>query len=236
MSDLLTMFAKAPVAGRVKTRLQPPLSPEEAAELHRCFLLDQAERLLGREAEELGLTTRVSAALDPDHEAFRIISAMGIAVVPQRGQDLGDRMALAIEEGLAQGHRSVTLIGSDSPTLPMHLLQAAMEGVEEADVVLGPSFDGGFTSITARKPLPVLRRGLPWSSTETLSATVRALKAEDMVVAMVGFWYDVDDVQGVTFVRHHLLGALEAEASAIAPRTASWLRDQAWPLGAKSGR
>ena len=232
MRDLIIMFAKAPVPGRVKTRLQPPLTPEEAAALHRCFLLDQAGRILVG-AQRAGLAARVSAAGDHDHEAFQAIAAMGIPIAPQGGDGLGDRMARAIEEGLAEGYQTVTLIGSDSPTLPLPLLQEAIGRLGEADAALGPSFDGGFTSISARRPLPALRSGVPWSSEETLSATIQALRADEVVVEQVGFWYDVDDVQGVTFLKHHLLGALGPQAERIAPRTAAWLKARAWPLGAR---
>lgn len=213
---LLTMFAKAPVPGRVKTRLQPPLSPEEAASLHGCFLLDQAQRLLAHS----GWTGWLSAAGEVEHPVFAQIAQMGVEVVPQRGSDLGDRMACAIEQGLAAGFSSVTLIGSDSPTLPVSLLEQNLALLERAEVALAPSFDGGFVAISARVPVPALRGPIPWSVQETLDRTVEALRAQKVLVALGGFWYDVDQSEDLDFLARHMR-ALGKEHGA--PHTQGWL-------------
>ena len=224
---LLIMFAKAPVAGKVKTRLQPPLSAEEAAELHACFLLDQAERLLAPSGELVDFDGWLSLAGSGDHPVVAEIVKMGVTVVAQRGDGLGDRMACAIEEGLAAGYESVTLIGSDSPTLPASLVLDAVGRLAEVDVAFGPSFDGGFTLISARCPLPELRGDITWSVVSTLSQTFVAIEQAKHLGALVGFWYDVDQKQDLEFLTQHLPGLAGPET---APRTARWLVEHAFDV------
>lgn len=215
---LITMFAKAPVPGKVKTRLQPPLNAEEAAHLHASFLLDQAERILASPPEKW--TGRVSAAHNPNHPVFLEIAKMGVDIVPQRGTNLGDRMACALEEGLEDGFDTVTLIGSDSPTLPWSLLADSVRKLQDHDVCLAPSFDGGFVAISARKPQPSLRLPIPWSVEETLAETTKTLRADKMLVALSGFWYDVDQGEDLRFLERHLAAG---RLSQDAPRTAEWM-------------
>lgn len=220
----LIMFAKAPVPGKVKTRLQPPLTPEEAAALHHAFVLDQGQRVLCGVVERGG-AAYVSAAGDADHAAFETLASWGLPIVPQTGQGLGDRMARAIAWGLAQGHARVTLIGSDSPTLPLGLLADANARLDAgADVVITPSFDGGFVAISARTEAPALGGEIAWSVATTFAETVRALREDKRVVDVAGFWYDVDDRHDIAFLTRHLLDGLDDAADACAPRTASWLR------------
>lgn len=228
MRHLLTMFAKAPVAGQVKTRLQPPLTAQQAADLHACFLADQAARLLAPDALP-DTTGRISAAGDPDHPSFAELRGLGVQIVPQRGADLGDRMACAIEEGLEDGFDTVTLIGSDSPTLPADLILDARRALlGDAAWAVAPSFDGGYVLIAARTPLPELRGPIAWSSPRTLSETVDALRRAKRLGALGGFWYDVDEAPDLVFLARHLLGPLADRAAQIAPRTAAWLREHGY--------
>lgn len=223
MRHLLTLFAKAPVAGQVKTRLQPALTPQQAADLHACFLRDQAARLLAPGALP-DTTGRISAAGDPQHPIFHALRDLGVQIVPQRGADLGDRMACAIEEGLDAGFDTVTLIGSDSPTLPAHLILDAQRALQAGDAwAIAPSFDGGYVLIAARTPLPELRGPIAWSSPRTLNETVDALRRAKRLGALGGFWYDVDEAPDLAFLARHLLGPLADRAAQIAPHTAAWL-------------
>lgn len=226
---LLTMFAKAPVPGRVKTRLQPPLGPEDAAALHAAFLLDQAERLLtGRDLP--GFRGRLSVAGDLDHPIVAQIADMGVEVVAQRGDGLGDCMAVAIEEGLEDGYQTVTIIGSDSPTLPASLILDAVAALEHADVVFAPTFDGGFALIAARCPIEALRDDIRWSTALTLVETIRAVERSKRLGDVVGFWYDVDQAQDLEFLSRHLLGVLGSRSTELAPRTVRWLGEHGWDV------
>ncbi len=231
-ADLLIMFAKAPVAGRVKTRLQPTFTPAQSASLHAAFLLDLSERLLAGGDRWDGWLSLAGE----ENAVIAEIRGFGVEVVEQAGGGLGDRMAAAIEAGLAAGYETVTLIGSDAPTLPEALVAECIgnlkgggaddPGSVDRVVSFVPSFDGGFAAISARSPLPALRGAIPWSTAETLAATIRALEGDNKLSALTAFWYDVDEAADVTFLTRHLLGALGMRAGSIAPRTAAWLIEQ----------
>ncbi len=220
MSHLVVMFAKAPVPGKVKTRLHTEFSPEAAAQLHGCFLRDQAARLL---TARPGFEGWISVAGDSDHPVIAEIAAMGVRRVPQPGDSLGDRMACAVEMGLDEGYDSVTLIGSDSPTLPTAHIDAAAEMMDRFDVAFGPSTDGGYVSVTTRRLLPVFREPIAWSTERTLIESLDAVRGAGLLAGLGAFWYDVDHAVDVAFLRRHL-DLMGPGAEVVAPRTHAWLR------------
>ncbi len=178
------VFAKAPVAGNVKTRLVPPLSFEQAAALHEAFVSDTVESLQS-------LTGCVSIELHTDIET----DAWPALIVPRRiqhGRDLGLKMLNAITEALSRGHPLAMILGSDSPTLPGSYLDAILR--IEADVVFGPATDGGYYAIAARTTDQAMFDNVPWSSSETLVDTVRACRAAGLTTALGPEWFDVDSV------------------------------------------
>ncbi len=145
----LVVFAKAPRAGRVKTRMTPALSPEEARALYACLLADVLEE-----------SARAGAALDLDlvvagdpPERLSELAALapaGFRVVEQRGPDLGARMQHAVREVAAAGGLPVLLRGSDSPTLDRALFRDALAAFSEADLVVCPDPDGGYSLVGVR--------------------------------------------------------------------------------------
>src|SRR5229473_3737478 len=119
----LALMAKAPFAGAVKTRLTPPLSPEEAATLSTCFLRDMTTNVFGMNGDG---TEGVVLYTPADAEAFlHELLPDGFKLVAQRGETLGERLINAAADLLSDGFKSVCLINSDSPTLPGELLRTA---------------------------------------------------------------------------------------------------------------
>lgn len=220
MRNLVIMFAKAPVPGRVKTRLHTHYSPEAAAALHAAFLRDQAARLL---APREGFAGWVSVSGDAEHPVLQEIAALGVERVPQPGDSLGDRMACALEMGFDAGFDTVTLTGSDSPTLPTSHIDDAVRRLDSVDVVFGPSTDGGYVTVSARVPVPALRNPIAWSTETTLIESLDAVERAGLLAGLSGFWYDVDQANDVAFLRRHL-ALMGPEAEVVAPRTQEWLR------------
>ena len=144
----LVIMAKAPEAGRAKTRLTPPLSASEAAELSRCFLLDTIERV--REVRDVAPVI----AHDPPEAAplFRAL-APEFGLRAQQGPDLGARMAECVAAVLGAGATGVVLVGSDAPHVSAEHIRLAVRLLGEGahDVVLGPSEDGGYYLIGLRR-------------------------------------------------------------------------------------
>ena len=118
---------------------------------------------------------QLQVAGNPDAAVFRQCSELGVArVCRQSGADLGERMYLALRDGLAT-HRKVLLLGSDCPFIDKAYLGAAIEALDEAPVVLGPATDGGYVLIGAKRVDPALFKGVSWGGAEVYAQTLAAL-------------------------------------------------------------
>jgi len=207
----IAVFARPVLAGQTKTRLSPALGPEGSARLYAAFLQDvltTCEQLPDCDVE-------LWVAGDPDHPTLR---AYQLPRIDQPRADLGARMhaALAHRPGVP-----TVVVGSDSPTLPTALLHGALQRLRsrEADVVLGPAVDGGFTLIGARAPrLPDLGPPIRWSHPQTLTDTVESCRRGGLRVAQLTPWYDVDTPADLRVLSLQL--ALQPQA---APTTAAAL-------------
>jgi hypothetical protein len=151
----LIVFAKAPRAGAVKTRLCPPFTPEEAAELYARLLAD----VLVASAEfanQLGLAATL--AVHPPQACAEIArgAPSRFSVIPQRGADLGGRMGWAVREACAGGAPRVLLRGSDSPLIDAEIVSEALEALDGVDLVLRPDQDGGYGLVGVKRPAPGL--------------------------------------------------------------------------------
>jgi uncharacterized protein len=185
----VAIMAKAPRAGDVKTRLCPALSTQEAADLYRCFLLDKIEQVRG-----LGGASPAIAYTPADGRAFFEAAAPGFVLLPQQGVDLGERLANTVETLFSAGHTGALLIDSDTPTLPIAFLTQAVTVIATAtaDVVLGPSEDGGYYLIGLRKLYRELFVGMRWSTAQVLADTVQRARTLGLTVTTLPSWFDID--------------------------------------------
>jgi uncharacterized protein len=212
----LLVVAKRPAPGQTKTRLTPPLLPEQAALLYECFLRDTLDLMravpdVQRTLAYLPLTARdYFTALAPDFD-----------LIPQVGADLGVRLDQALMHYLLLGYDQTVIMNSDGPTLPIgYLLQAFAELASEAEVVLGPCDDGGYYLIGLRRPAPRLLRDVRMSTSHVLIDTLALADEENLRVALLPAWYDVDDAASLA----RLMVELKTAPAAVAPRTRSFLR------------
>ena len=190
-ASALIIFAKAPIPGQVKTRLCPPLTPDEAASLHGSIVLDMLERSRGTASTD----RFVACAPSSDHVFFKILEERhGVRLLPQVGDDLGARMAHACAGVLALGYRQVLVIGTDLPTLPGSAFGEAITLLATHDLVLGPAFDGGYYLIGLRKPAPELFAGIPWSTDRVLALTQQKAAALGLRTALLPVRRDVDTI------------------------------------------
>ena len=198
------LFAKAPIPGRVKTRLTPPLSSAQAASLHDAFTRDALRKLLDWANPTL---SRVELHTDVRWDEWR---GLGVSTQLQSGGDLGQKMHHA-----AASQRGETLIaGSDSPTLPISHLERLIS--RKGDVILGPTEDGGYYAILMRKTDPRMFDGVAWSTSQTLADTIRAVERAGLSVATGDVWYDIDNPEDLDRLRRD---------PDVPPHTAAWLRD-----------
>ena len=190
----LAVMTKAPRAGQVKTRLTPPLTPQEAASLNICFLRDTTEAIahISRAEPARGIAVYTPVG---EEEAFAGIVPDEFDLLAQRGDTFTERLIFAITDLLALGFESVCLINSDSPTVPPSVFaQAARVLSKQEDVVvLGPSDDGGYYLIGLKKLHRSLFENIAWSTERVLEQTIERAQESALEVHLLPPWYDVDD-------------------------------------------
>ena len=192
-ANALVIFAKWPAPGQVKTRLCPPLQPDQAAELARCFLLDTVARV--SRLEEV----QVWVAFTPADTAscFRELLPSAVRYLPQRGINLGERELNIFVDLLGQESTRVAIMGSDIPSVPLAYLRSAFDLLKSpgCDAVLGPSSDGGYYCIGAKAghaALPALFEHIEWSTEKVVEQTLRQARLNNINVSLLPCWYDVD--------------------------------------------
>jgi uncharacterized protein len=186
----LILFARYPIAGRVKTRLIPALGAEDAAALHRRLVL----RAL-RTARESCRAVPADLEVHFDGGTEQAISHWlgdNARFFPQATGDLGERMAGAFEESFRTGSTATVIIGSDCPDLSPDVIRSAFARLTETPVVLGPAQDGGYYLIGLSRPMPELFRGIPWGTDRVLADSLAVLERLGRKAALLNPLADID--------------------------------------------
>jgi rSAM/selenodomain-associated transferase 2/rSAM/selenodomain-associated transferase 1 len=183
----LLVFAKAPLPGKVKTRLARAMGDARAAELYRRMGKAIIEAVRGGDFE-------TSVVYSPAEGLPAIRAWLGDSprLMPQADGDLGRRMNIAITHALETSGR-VCLIGTDSPDLDAALVSQAFEALGETDVVLGPARDGGYYLIALSEPHSELFEEIPWSTDRVLESTLTRASAAGLAVRLLETLTDVDE-------------------------------------------
>ncbi len=192
----LAIFAKAPVPGEVKTRLCPPLTPDEAATLHGSFVLDMLERSTTAVTKlKLPLDRYLACAPSSALVFFKIMEErQHVKLIDQIGDDLGARMSHTFETLFARGYSQVLIVGTDVPTLPLDHYKQALALLETNDLVVGPALDGGYYLIGLKRLVPDLFVGIPWSTEKVLETTQGNATTLGLKTALLPPWRDVDTI------------------------------------------
>jgi rSAM/selenodomain-associated transferase 1 len=186
----LILFAKEPIPGKVKTRLVPPLTPEGAAELYGSMLRDTIARI--------GLLKGIDRYLFYDGENgaldFFTEAAPGMTCLPQKGADLGKRMAETLRHVFGKGHGAAVIIGSDSPDLPTEFISNAFTllAAGDCDAVFGPTEDGGYYLVGMTRLHQELFIDIPWSSDRVMDETLDRAARAGIRTSLLPAWHDVD--------------------------------------------
>lgn len=219
----LILFAKAARPGLVKTRLVPPLTPEQALDLHRAFVDDQIRFVAAccRRDRSGALAVDDLAEARPEAAAA---AALGLEVLPQGDGDLGERMVRTFAAAFAKGAHAAAILGADAPTLPAERIEELFERLEAgADAVIVPALDGGYVAIGLSGRHPELFADVEWGTgTVALSTRVRA-KVAGLRLEETRPWHDVDlpadlDRLAAEIARDPLRAPATARALARLPR------------------
>jgi uncharacterized protein len=189
--NALVILTKFPEPGQSKTRLVPPLSFDDAAELARALLLDQLQNLARFTAAQLFIAfTPPSAA-----SFFEALLPREASCFCQQGDSLGDRMRHAFAVLFSRGFSRVVLIGGDLPAIPLEALADAVAALEnDSEVILGPSLDGGYYLVGMSQLISEIFEGILWSQPDVLTLTTAKLVSLKKKYKLISPWYDIDTI------------------------------------------
>lgn len=181
------LFLKYPERGAVKTRLAKALGDDLTYELYQNFLADISAML-----NQIKAQTIIVYSGPPD---VSFSEFPGVQCIRQRGGNIGERMYHAFLDVFTQGFEQCVLTGSDSPDLPAVLVNDAFDKLNSADVVLGPSSDGGYYIIgCTRKSLPLsIFHNIQWSTPCVFPETVKRIAEAGLKLTSLPQWFDIDE-------------------------------------------
>jgi len=221
----IAVMAKASIPGGAKTRLVPPLTPEEAANLNTSFLRDIADSLIGASAFA-DIAPVMAYAPAGSAAFFREVLPARIGLLETVAPSFGECLFHAVTALLAAGHESVCLINSDSPTLPAaYLVAAATVLAAPGDrMVLGPSTDGGYYLIGLKRPHRRLFEDIDWSTERVTAQTLARAQELGLAVHQLPTWYDVDDLAALRVLMGELFEDRRFRVWGSRPTPATWTR------------
>jgi len=208
----LVIMAKAPRPGMVKTRLTQSLPPTAVTALYRCLLEDTLELARSLSGVEVAMMCPHS-----DVGELGSLAGDGVQVLAQRGEGLAAGLT-SVFAHFAAGHRRVIAFNSDSPHLPASVLINAFQSLAQHDVVIGPTYDGGYYLVGAKAFHPTLFEGDGMGTANALEL----LRARAQLLALSADFtdpfYDIDVASDLIRLADEL-----RLAPSRASRTAAWL-------------
>jgi len=213
---VLVIMAKAPKAGAVKTRLAPSLSPDAVIAFYRCLLEDSLSL-----AQSLNNVDVAIMCPESDVNELAQVAGNQAIVVPQKGEGLAAGLT-SVFAHFAVGHKQHTIaFNSDSPHLPLSVLEGAFETLVKNDVVVGPTHDGGYYLVGAKASYPTLFANDGMSTRSALEKLLSRVQELKLSVGFADPFYDIDVADDLTRLAEEL-----RLAPTRAPRTAAWLKER----------
>lgn len=217
MKRAIIIMAKAPLAGTVKTRLQPFLSAEQCAQLAACFLRDTINK-----AKTLKIQLIIAYSPAGEIDYFRRWADEKTSFVEQKGGDLGEKMFSAFQFAFARKTEALVMIGTDSPTFPAGFIEQAFELLEtDSDAVLGKTEDGGFYLLGLRKLDEKIFEAVEWSSPKAFEQVRANIMNLSWRPSEVPRWYDIDEAKDLEQLKNEFLN--NKNAPRRAPQTFEWI-------------
>lgn len=181
----LGLIFRTPEYGRVKKRLALEIGVERALLVYTEMLEATIKNISGlKDVDIFGFYE----GNFPDINKKFIFKDL----LPQKGDDFGAKLHKAIEYLYKRGYKKIALIGSDSPDLPQNYIREAFSRLDNFDLVIGPSEDGGYYLIAMKEPLEFLFQNIPWGEREVLKLTIEKAKKKGLPFYLLPEWYDID--------------------------------------------
>lgn len=190
----ILLFVKYPLKGKVKTRLRNGLDDNSVAALYRCFVLDTLDTL-----RKVGSHIWVCYWPQQYRKKFSNWLGGGYEYMPQRGADLGERLIYCFRRVFENGARRALVMGSDGPDIQVGHIREALNCLDDHEVVIGPSFDGGYYLLGFRPEtlLPQVFENIPWGSDTVFKRTKGILDCYGKDYITLEKRYDIDTVQDI---------------------------------------
>lgn len=217
MNNALILFTRVPIPGATKTRLMPFLTGEECAQVHSCFVKDIYEKAKTIQADLFVFYT-------PNDEKHLLKQLLGEEAIylPQYGADLGEKMKNAIGVALRLGYEKVVLIGTDIPQIHPETLNNAFDSLNEKEIVIHPTFDGGYYLIGMKKEYDSIWKIERYGTNTVIYDTLQHMKTEKLSTAVGQMYYDVDDKGDLL----HLYGDIQKGSVCNCPETMKYLEEK----------
>ncbi|MFZ4808791.1 MAG: TIGR04282 family arsenosugar biosynthesis glycosyltransferase [Hyphomicrobiaceae bacterium] len=221
----IAVMAKASAPGRTKTRLVPPLSPEQAAALNTAFLRDIAAGLL-RAGRLAPISPWMAYAPAGSAAFFRSILPAEINLLETARANFGDCLAHAIAALLDAGHPSACVLNSDSPTLPTaYLLAATVALAADGDrMVIGPSTDGGYYLLGLKTLHRRVFEDIDWSTERVFAQSIARAGEIGLPVVVLPTWYDVDEADSLALLEREVLDGKPFRVGVSSASSCEWTR------------
>lgn len=217
MRNALILFTRVPVPGQTKTRLMPFLNGEECAAIHSCFVKDIFEKATQVEADVFVFYT-------PEEKLSLLQELLGqeFAGFPQEGNDLGEKMKHAIGCVLDKGYEKAVLIGTDIPHLGVKTLEQSFENLDTADIVINPTFDGGYYLIGMKREYDSIWKIERYGTNTVIQDTLAHMERENLSVTSGDRYYDIDDKEDLK----NLYGDIQNGLIQDCPHTIAYLEQE----------
>lgn len=202
MKKAIIVFARTPLIGKVKTRLNPRLSSAKILEIYKSFITETLSTcLLLRGVDKfLGCTPT------KDNDFFNeLVRIHNIKCFNQRGKSLRERIVNAFKDCFKKGYKEIVLVGSDSPTIPLEYIRKAFFELRKNDFVVGPCCDRGLYLIGAKnRKMFGIFRNIQLETGKDVTTLLKKIDSMNINFSLLPFWYDVDTIEDLNFLDNHL--------------------------------
>jgi hypothetical protein len=211
--SVVALMVRPPVPGQVKTRLAAGIGAEGACRLYRAMVADILANSRGA-----GVPIHLFHAGTENHALPQAWREAVDQVRPQRGNDIGERMAAVFADCFAEGIEQVILAGSDLPELGAGIIRQALAALTTHDAALVPTVDGGYglIALQSSRYRPQLFREIPWSTGQVLALTRQRFEECVLSVCMLPLLRDIDTLDDLLAYRQHPCPAATATNEAMA--------------------
>lgn len=189
--NVIVLMAKQPQSGHTKTRLTPPLTIEEAAELYTALLQDSLDLATSLQ----GVNLAIAISPPESRPYFKALTPPGTLLLPISGADIGICLAQTTAQLLNMNYGKVIALSADGPSLPPEYLHLAVNLLDTHPLVFGPSLDGGYYLVGLTQPQPDIFTGIDWSTTRVLEQSLQKAAELGLKAALTPDWYDIDTAQ-----------------------------------------